>query len=207
EKTTLEKQKQLLALLYHVQQVIPEHAKIAEGFSPFDTSLYEKDDGVKKFREHWKYDPLAKGAIFSITEERHLPQAVALFKMLYYAKDYETFYKTAVWARVNVNEGLFVYSFYVAVVHRADTKGIMLPPIYEVTPNMFFGADVIQEAQYYKQVHVAQQHGEAKGYIINSNYSNQHLNLDHEQTSLAYYLQDVGVNSFSIICISIFHSG
>ncbi|KAG5899980.1 hypothetical protein JTB14_034549 [Gonioctena quinquepunctata] len=159
-------------------------------------ALDTKDDGVKKFREHWKYDPLAKGAIFSITEERHLPQAVALFKMLYYAKDYETFYKTAVWARVNVNEGLFVYSFYVAVVHRADTKGIMLPPIYEVTPNMFFGADVIQEAQYYKQVHVAQQHGEAKGYIINSNYSNQHLNLDHEQTSLAYYLQDVGVNSF-----------
>ncbi|KAG5889583.1 hypothetical protein JTB14_010215 [Gonioctena quinquepunctata] len=200
-KTTLEKQKQVLALLYHVQQVLPEHVKIAESFFPFnshDTPLYLKEDGVKQFHEYWKYARLAKGSIFSIFDQRHFPQAVALFKMFYYAKDYETFYKTAVWARVNVNAGMFVYCFYVAVVHRADTKGIMLPPIYEVTPNLFFGADVFDEVQFYRKVHRAQhdRNESTNGFIIDSNYSNQHSNLDDEQTTLAYYLRDIGVNAF-----------
>ncbi|KAG5889586.1 hypothetical protein JTB14_010218 [Gonioctena quinquepunctata] len=204
EKPLLEKQKQLLTLLYHVQQDsnLPEHMKIADSFSPFnsyDSPLYLKGGVVEKFHDYWKYAPLAKGAIFSIYDQRHLEQAVALFKMFYYAKNFEIFHKTAVWARMNVNEGMFVYCLYVAVVHRADTKGIMLPPIYEVTPHLFFGTDVINKAQYYKQVHEAKQHNDGtdnKGYTIDSNYSNHHLNLGHEQTSLAYYLEDVGLNTF-----------
>ncbi|KAG5889584.1 hypothetical protein JTB14_010216 [Gonioctena quinquepunctata] len=204
EKPVLEKQKQLLLLLKRVLQdpSWPEHVEIAGSFNPFDsqdTTLYLKDGVVEKFHKYRKYAPLARGAIFSIYDQNHIREAVALFNMLYYAKDFDTFYKTAVWARKNVNEGMFVYSLYVAVVHRADTKGIMLPPIYEVTPHMFFGAAVITKAQYYKQIHETKQHVEGKefeGYTIESNYSNHHLNLDHEQTSLAYYLQDVGVNTF-----------
>ncbi|KAG5889588.1 hypothetical protein JTB14_010220 [Gonioctena quinquepunctata] len=203
EKTTVEKQKKVLSLVYHVNQEshVPEHIKIAKNFSPFnahDSPLYLKDDVVEKFHKFWKYAPLAKRAIFSIFDDDHMHQAIALFRVLYYAEDFDVFYKTAVWARMNVNEGMFVYCLYVTVVHRADTKDIMLPPIHEVTPHMFFGADVINEAQYHKQVHGAQEHEKSEGYdgyTIDSNYANHHMNLDYEQASLAHFIEDVGMNS------------
>ncbi|KAG5889587.1 hypothetical protein JTB14_010219 [Gonioctena quinquepunctata] len=201
DKTTLERQKKVLELLYHINQdsQLAEHIEIAKKYSPFSahaTSLYLEDNVVEKFHKYWKYGLLAKGAVFSIFDADHMHQAVALIKMLYHAKDFDVFYKTAVWARMNVNEGMFVYSLYVAVVHRADTKGIMLPSIHEVTPHMFFGVDVINKAQYFKQVHETQQREERGGYTIDSNYSYHHMNMNHEQTSLAYYLEDVGSNVF-----------
>ncbi|XP_023017783.2 hexamerin 70b [Leptinotarsa decemlineata] len=205
DHTLLQRQKQILHLLLHLKQksLIPEHIEISRSFSPLaegHENLYLKDDVVEKFRELWEYTPLAKGAIFSIFNRNHLKQAIALSKLLYFAKDYDVFYKTAVWARMNVNEGLFTYCLYVAVVHRSDAKGIMLPPIHEVSPHLFFSADVIEKAQYYKQVHESpKQHREEKGfngYTIDSDYSHHHLNLNREQTALAYYLEDVGVNSF-----------
>ncbi|KAG5899201.1 hypothetical protein JTB14_026954 [Gonioctena quinquepunctata] len=202
DKTLLQKQKQILTLLYqlHQESLLPEHIKIAGSFSPFHNhDLYLKDGVVENFHEYWKYASLTRSAIFSIHDQLHMEQAVALIEMFFHAENFDVFYKTAVWARMNVNEGMFVYCLYVTVVHRADTKEIMLPPIYEVTPHLFFGADVINKAQYYKQVHETHQHDMGKGYngyTIYSNYSNQHMNLDHEQTSLAYYLQDVGLNAF-----------
>lgn len=49
--------------------------------------------------------------------------------------------------------GLFLYTTSVAVVHRQDTYGIILPPIYEIYPWFFFNTDVMQEAYKYKMVH------------------------------------------------------
>lgn len=78
-----------------------------------------------------------------------MDQAIALFDLFYYAKDFDTFYKTACVARHWVNEGLFLYSFSVAITHRDDCYGIVLPPIYEIYPYYFYSADTIQEAYKY----------------------------------------------------------
>lgn len=103
--------------------------------------------------------------MFSVFHEEHLKQAIALFRVLYYAKNYETFYKTAIWARNHVNQGLFLYSFSVAVLHYPATYGIVLPPIYEVYPYYFYNAEVIQQAQQYKQQYgYQQQHQQQDGY-------------------------------------------
>ncbi|XP_074035941.1 hexamerin 70a-like [Leptinotarsa decemlineata] len=204
DKTCLEKQKQILTLLYRLNQnsELPEHIEIAKNFSPFcaqNITLYLKEGVIEEFHKYWRYGPLAKGAIFSIFEVNHLQQAIALSRLLFFAKDYEIFYKTASWARQNVNEGLFVYSLYVAVVHRSDTKEVMLPPLYEITPHLFFSADVINKAKYYKQIHDSNKNNQSKGYkgyTIDSDYSSNYSNQDDEQSSLAYYLEDIGVNSF-----------
>lgn len=94
---------------------------------------------------------MPRGSVFSIYNDEHLEQAIALYKLFYYAKDFETFMNIAIWARQNVNEGMFVYSLSVALVQRKDTKNYTLPPIYEIYPQLFFSSEVIQEAQIYKQ--------------------------------------------------------
>lgn len=98
---------------------------------------------------------LPKHVPFSEYTYQHLEQAIALFKLFYYAKDFETFYRTAVVMRKFVNEPMFVYSLSVAVVHRTDTYGIVLPPIYETYPWFFFNTEAIQEAYKHKMQHKA----------------------------------------------------
>jgi len=135
--------------------------------------------------------------VFSIFYQEQLQQAIALFKLFYYAKDYETFYNTAVWARQNINEGLFLYSYIVAITHRQDTQNVVLPPIYEIYPYYFYNSEVIQQAYVYKQQYQGQsvQQGGYNGYTIYSNYSGYYLNL-HPEQSLSYYLEDVGISSY-----------
>lgn len=43
--------------------------------------------------------------------DEHLEQAIALFKLFYYAKDFETFYKTAVVMHKFVNDGKIITLF------------------------------------------------------------------------------------------------
>lgn len=107
---------------------------------------------------------LPRGQIFSVFQQEQLKQAIALYKLFYYAKDFETFYKTAVWARQYINEGIYVYAISVAIVHREDTQGIVLPAIYEIYPNYFFNSEVIQKVRQYKQTHT-QKAADSKGIL------------------------------------------
>lgn len=151
---------------------------------------------LEEFLEYWQYDVLLpQDAIFSVFNQVQLKQAVLLFKLFYYANSWESFYKTAVWARHNVNQGLFLYSFSVALIHRTDTYFIALPPIYEIYPYYFFNSEVIQKAQVYKQLYNGKEGAQYNEQTIYSNYSGWYLNL-HPEQSLSYYLEDVGINSF-----------
>ena len=69
-----------------------------------------------------------------------------VFGLFYFAKDFETFYNTAVWARFNINEEMYQYLLALAVIHRSDTKHMRLPNLYEVWPHSFFNEDVIIRA-------------------------------------------------------------
>lgn len=138
---------------------------------------------------------LPRNEIFSIQHHEHLDQAIVLFRLFYYAKDWDTFFKTVVWARHHLNQGMFVYAFTVALVHRPDTRKIMLPPIYEILPHYFFSSDVIHKAEISKQTYSHASHDQSY-HTIESNYSGWYLNL-HPEQSMSYYLEDVGINAFS----------
>lgn len=156
--------------------------------------LLKKPQAVKEFVHYCHEGLLPRNEIFSEFYEPQLKQAIALFKVFYYAKDFDTFYKTAVWARNNVNEGMYLYALSVAIAHREDTYNIILPPIYEIYPYYFFNDEVMEKAMQYKQ----QYYGKYKKddvYTIYANYSGHYLNL-HPEQSMSYFTEDVGVNAF-----------
>ncbi|GJQ73635.1 hypothetical protein Trydic_g13978 [Trypoxylus dichotomus] len=199
DSVQLERQLNILRLYRYVTQPIfyKELADIATNYNPeTQTTLYTKPEYVTEFMYYYHYTILPKERLFSVFDYQHLKQAIALFKMLYYAKDYDTFFKTAVWARENVNEYMWTYSFTVALVHRTDTFGLITPPLYEIFPYYFFNSEIIYKAQYYKQIY----HGEYPkssdytGYTINSNFTDLYLNKDKEQFMLSYFTEDIDLN-------------
>lgn len=89
---------------------------------------------------------LPRGEVFSTSVPQQYEEAINLFHVLHTAKDFDTFYNTAVWMRFHVNEYMYLYALSVAILHRPDTKNIRLPPVYEVLPQYFFNEEVIHKA-------------------------------------------------------------
>lgn len=160
---------------------------------------------MKKFVNHLKVGLLPRGEIFTIHVDRQLKEVVTLFHMLYYAKDFVTFLKTACWMRMYVNEGMFVYALTVAVRHREDCKGIILPPPYEIYPFYFLRSDVIQKAYLLKMkrglldVKLCDFYGIKKTdkdvYIIDENIFDKRVNLNHYDR-LRYFTEDIDLNTY-----------
>ncbi|KAJ8986133.1 hypothetical protein NQ317_005604 [Molorchus minor] len=199
DKTYLKRERDILLILKNINQpsYYQEFVNIGKTYDIVQNKdKYTDPDAVKQFLQYYKYGLLPRGVIFSAFNREHLQEAIAVFKLLFYSKDYEAFYNTAVWARQNLNEGLFLYSFTVAVVHRQDTKDLVLPPIYETYPYYFVNSEVIKEAYRYKQQRSGPKLDEGyDGYTIYSNYSGYYLNL-HPEQSLSYYMEDIGILSY-----------
>ncbi|XP_044272349.1 arylphorin subunit alpha-like [Tribolium madens] len=194
-----QRQKEIYRLFKYINQpsYYPDHVEISNSYKFWEhKSDYTKPEVVDEFYNYFYYGKyLHRGEIFSVFHKEHLYQAIALFKLFYYANTYETFYHTAVWARNHVNEGMYLYAVSVALVHRPDTYYYALPPIYEVYPYYFYSTEVIQEAQYYKQLYRGADGAKYNDQTIYANYSGYYLNL-HPEQALSYFTEDVGVNSF-----------
>ncbi|XP_018563800.1 hexamerin [Anoplophora glabripennis] len=200
DKILLERQKNILRLFKNINQICSckDELQIATTYSIEERSSdYTNSQVVKQFLTFYKQGLLPRDRIFSVLNEVHLKQAITLFKLFYYAKDWDTFYKTAVWARNHVNAGMFVYSLSVAMVFRADTYGLVVPAIYEVLPMAFFSSEVVQEAEVFKQK--LKDSNEMQRHTIVSNYSGYYLNL-HPEQSMSYYTEDIGLNAFYYYC-------
>lgn len=103
---------------------------------------------MEKFWESYKTGALLpKGEYFGALVKTHHKQALGLFNFFFHAKDWLTFLHNACWARVHVNEGMFVYALTLAVIHRDDFRGLMLPMIYEIFPQNFFNSEFVHEAK------------------------------------------------------------
>lgn len=89
---------------------------------------------------------LPRGQVFTLFNEKDRQQMITIFESLFFAEDWDTFLRTACYARDRVNEGQFVYALSVAVLHREDTRGLVLPPAYEIYPHMFVNSEVIHAA-------------------------------------------------------------
>ena len=138
-----QKQKLVLQLLRNVGQknMYPELVALGKTWNPEQMiDRYANQWAVKNFVSMWKQGMLPRGEVFHVYNDSQLKEVVALFDTLYFAKDFDTFIKTAAWARDHVNEGQFVYALSVAAVHHDDCEGVMLPPLYEVYPHLYFHA-------------------------------------------------------------------
>jgi len=199
----LRKQAKLLELLQHPYQpgvsiYNPSYLNIVNSFDlERDLELYNNVNAIKEFVLFYKKGLIPYNELFSIYNDVHRQQAVALFHVFYYAKDWDTFYNTILWARYNVNPGLFVYALNVAVVHRQDLAGLELPAIYEIYPHYFFSFDVIQRAQLYKQqgFYGVKKVDGVYNLILQANYSGQYVN-SYEDQLVSYFLEDIGLNAY-----------
>lgn len=111
--------------------------------------------------------------------------------------DWDTFYKTILWARYNVNPGLFVYSLHVAMIHRHDFAGLQMPAIYEIFPHYFFSFDVIQRAQMMKQqgFRGVKKVDGMYNLVIQANYSGQTV-YSYPDQHVSYFTEDIGLNAY-----------
>lgn len=194
------KQQKLLEILQHVHQN-DVHKELLEVADTLDWELlandFEDATVVQDYLTVKRLGLLARGEEFSVLRKAHIEEAVALFRVLHQAGDWESFYKVLVWARFNVNEGVFIYATTVAVLHRPDLEGIVLPAPYEVYPYYFFNVETIQAAQNAKMqgLPTTKKSADSNVLTILSNYTGWNQRTTAEQ-ALSYFTEDIGLNSW-----------
>ncbi|XP_066991439.1 hexamerin [Anabrus simplex] len=191
DKEFLTKQKNIIQLFIrpHQQNMFKEQVDIGNSYDiEANIDKYRDVNEVRLFLNVYKHGGfLPRGEVFSIVYQKHMWQVERIFDMLYLAKDYDTFYRTACWGRDRINEGMFVYALSVAVIHREDTRDIILPPPYEVYPELFVDSTVIQKAYEAKMRH---QEGPV---IIPYNYT---THIHNYQDLLTYFTNDIGLSTY-----------
>lgn len=198
--TYLEKQKDLMLTLHYIHQPHWNADQYLFGVNYRISADYDNYNNVEKVKEFVKlYNHkrlLPRHADFSLYNAEHLFETKALFDVFYNAKNYETLAKVVTWARINVNEKLFMYVVGVVITHRDDISNLIMPPPYEVCPYQFVNSEVIKAAQRMKMkgfhgVELVDGHKEV---IIPMNYTGWYMHMNPEQ-KVSYYTEDVGLNS------------
>nr|AIO11839.1 hemocyanin-like protein [Coptotermes formosanus] len=192
DKTLLMKQMNVLRLVHrlHQENIFKEQVDVGNTYDiEAQISSYKNPKVVKDFISYYKKGMVKRWEPFSVYYKEHLKQAICLFDLFYFANDYDTFYKTACWARDRVNPLMFWYSFTIAVLHREDTRDVIMPPPYEVYPYFFVDNEVIQKGYEYWMMNVRNtpQHT----HIIPMNYT-----MKNMENMLWYFTEDMGLNTY-----------
>ncbi|XP_072756205.1 hexamerin 70a [Anoplolepis gracilipes] len=203
DKEFLHKQKKVYNLLYHIAQPSLVNPTLYEEGRSYNIEAnidsYTNTSAVKNFLYLYEYGMLPRGELSSLYYPKQLKEIEALFRLFYYAKDFDTFYKTASWARVHMNEMQYIYALYVAVTHREDTKFIQLPPLYEIYPYAYFNSEVLEKAHHAKFFGKldTKKFGNYDTYIIPANYSAWYISHEYDiEHKLNYFTEDVGLNTY-----------
>ncbi|KAF9789112.1 hypothetical protein SFRURICE_005714 [Spodoptera frugiperda] len=201
----LQRQVDLMILFFHLHE--PNHLQswkqICDTWTPEkNIEHFSNVTAVTTFIEMLEHKWVLPRAVpFSVLESEHKFEAVTLYNVLYSAKDYDTFYKAAVYFRERVNENLFAYVLGVVIVNRPDTKGIYIPRLHEVFPSFYNNGEILTTAQRIN----THGHRLVESYpstykwdnnvVIRWNdtiwpYSNNHI------TPVVYFTNDIGLNTF-----------
>jgi hypothetical protein len=158
---------------------------------------YTNVEAFDKFMHFYQYGFLGMNDIFAPFQTQQNDEMLALFKMFYYAKDWDTFYNTMVWARFHINPGMFIQSLSMAVLHRDDFAGFILPAIYELNPYYFFNNHVIASAQKMKMqgTYKMEKKDGFFTYTFPMNYTNYYVDTNPD-AKLAYFMEDIGLNAY-----------
>ncbi|KZC07221.1 PREDICTED: arylphorin subunit alpha [Dufourea novaeangliae] len=197
------KQKKVYNLLYHISQPDVVNVQLYNEGRAWDIeaniNYYSKPEVVRNFLSLYRNGLLGRKQLFSVYYPKLLNEMDALFKLFYYANDFDTFYKTALWARIYINEGQFACALYNAVIRRPDTMYIQLPPLYELYPYSFFNMEVLQKAHHAKifgKLDTDKSSG-YETYVIPANYSGWYMNREYDlENKLNYFVEDVGLSSY-----------
>lgn len=140
---------------------------------------------------------LPANEIFSELNKEHYNEFSTIRNMLINAKDFDTFFAAAAWTRQNLNCGLYVSALYSAIIYRADTNKLYIPPPYEILPNYFFQKDAIIAGAYLlsgEDVAFENVRNDGNAYVVSVNYTSD-IEDDASGNSLAYFNEDIGINT------------
>lgn len=196
----LAKQKAIFEILTSVWQpeIHNSYYDIAKTWTYKDAKdKFTNVEAYDDFVHHYNYGFLGMNEIFAPFQTEQNEQMLSLFKMFFYAKDWDTFYHMMIWARFNTNPGMFIQSLTMAVLHRKDFAGIVLPAVYELNPYYFFNNHVISSAQRYKMQGVTNMEkvGDFYSHTFLMNYTNYYVETNQD-SKLAYFMEDIGLNSY-----------
>ncbi|XP_026756398.2 arylphorin subunit alpha-like [Galleria mellonella] len=141
---------------------------------------------------------LSKNEIFSEYNIEHRNELKIIYAVMLHAKNFDTFFKTAAWARQNTNCGLFIDAIYLTIFTRHDLSNLSITAPYELLPNYFIRKDIIIKAsslltdEDFTLTEDVKDEGNA--YILDANYTAD-IN-DDEDSKLAYFREDIALNSF-----------
>ena len=162
-----------------------------DGFSPVgDLSMYSDGGEAAQRLQHYFEDGrlLKQNSYFSLFNPQHREEALMLFETLMTCKDWTPCVNNnAAYFRDKMNEGVFVYGFYVAVIHHPIADGLVLPPLYEVTPHMFTNTEVMNLATSAKMTATPGKF--SMGYTGSQKNPEQHV---------AYFGEDIGMNEHHV---------
>ncbi|XP_071448025.1 phenoloxidase 2-like, partial [Hetaerina americana] len=131
---------------------------------------------------------LDRNAKFSVFIPHHRRMARQLIEIFLGKKSFDEFICVAVYARDRVNPSLFVYAFFVAILHREDSKNIQLPPFHEMFPDSFVDGKTLNKAKLYASV---LPEGKRPLLIIPKDFTANDLDIEHR---LAYFREDLSLN-------------
>uniref|UniRef100_A0AAG5DSW4 Hexamerin A n=1 Tax=Anopheles atroparvus TaxID=41427 RepID=A0AAG5DSW4_ANOAO len=198
DKQFLVKQKFFFEILRHLHQPIA-----FEEYLPFtahwiaDESKYTNYTEVNEFLQSFKQGLLKKGEIFTIYNYWYAKQTLQLYRFFQNALDWDTYYKNVIWARQNINEGMFLCALTLSVLHRTDLQGIVLPAIYEIYPHYFFNGDVFHDATNRRAMDPAYGfYGNNRNNVARSNYTSTFATQFYGEGSMSYFTEDVGLNAY-----------
>lgn len=132
---------------------------------------------------------LPSNAFFSCFLPEHLEEAKRLIEVFYSAKDFDDFIHLAEQARTFVNSTLFAFAAEVAILHRLDSRGVIVPPIQEVFADRFVPADTLIKAF---STATTKPIGDESDVIVDVHATGNVLDPEYK---LAYYREDIGVNA------------
>lgn len=153
---------------------------------------------VGMLKNNWQ---LPRAVPYAVNDHSHNFETRTLFNILYTAKDYETFYKAAVYLREKVNEGLYAYVLSVAILYRPDTQGVVVPPIYEIFPSFFNNGEVMTTAQRinthgFRHIeHFPSTHQWDNNVVIRWN-ATAWPYIDNTNFPVTYFTHDYGLNAY-----------
>lgn len=193
EEDFLTKQKVFFEIFMNVWQ--PEiHNKYfddAKNFNFFDfKDKITNEDAYNCFAACYERGFIGMEDVFSPMLEYQNHETLSLFKVFYYAKDWDTLYKLMVWARFNINPGMFIQAVTMTVLQRKDLAGFVLPAIYEISPFYFFNSFVVTKTRRMSMqgFNNLEKVDNVHTYTVYTNYTNYYYNTNHD-SKLAYFME------------------
>jgi Hemocyanin, copper containing domain/Hemocyanin, all-alpha domain len=147
------------------------------------------------YRNGWFVE---RGKPFSLMRERNIVTTKALFDFFDTMNDWNTVAMNLIWARRNVNEYQFWHLMTLLCTHNRHMNNLVLPAAYEVFPQMFFTADVLDQAT--KLGFSTNTGNKGNKVVIMSNYTTGVLgSTDNDDNHNTYDLNDIknGMNKIN----------